>query len=74
MLKYPFCFYDKAVELPTRIFLFGVRFRYQFHPRMNTNITYPNVLFDLRTKMLIVANEFQCPMDIMVMPRDPNAH
>jgi hypothetical protein len=69
--KFPFCFYQRREDKDTWVALFGVRFRHQLHPNMDTNKTYKYVSIDYIHGKLFV-DEMEIDMDVMVMPRDPN--
>jgi hypothetical protein len=86
-VKFPFCFYRERVDLNDYTILLGVRFRYQFHPKMNTNTSYDLVYFHLADNILVVwdnpcsdyvclANKpaFTVEMELHVKPVDPHVN
>lgn len=42
---FPFCFYERRFDLQSKVFLEGVRFRYQFHKSLDTNRSYGLVVY-----------------------------
>jgi hypothetical protein len=78
-VKFPFCFYEKIYDTTEYVALYNVRFRHQFHPDMNTNITYPSVYIDKDSWLMTVRGEddkvlFKVEMELHLKPKDPNVN
>jgi len=75
--KFPFCFFEAQDDnFPGEVTLRGVRFRYQFHPKMDTNISYPEVLIICSTGAMVVCGlngelVFTCQLECHFVPETP---
>lgn len=76
-IKFPFCFFETQAKAENNcVLLKGVRFRYQFHPDMNTNISYPVVFINYSTGGMVVWADdkricFHCKLELHYVPEIP---